>query len=157
MDVVKPVSAKEIEVMSVKTLYPEPFASMMNGRIKRKLGDHFGLSNFGVNLTELAPGALSALKHHHAEQDEFIYILSGTPTLIFGNEEFLMQPGDCFGFKKGQGIGHQLANNSNASVSYLEMGDRSAGDKVEYPGNDLCAKIETDGTWSFMHKNGEPY
>jgi len=153
----KPIAARNISPTSMRSLYPDPFASMMEGRIKRKLGDYFSLTNFGVNLTELAPGAMSALKHHHREQDEFVYVLSGTPTLVFGEETHLMQPGDCFGFKKGQGVGHQLVNESGQKVTYLEIGDRSPGDRVEYPDDDLCAKSEQDGSWSFLHKDGAPY
>jgi uncharacterized cupin superfamily protein len=62
--------------------YPEPFASRMAGRVKRPLGDLFGLGNFGVNLTTLAPGAVSSLRHAHSRQDEFVYILEGEPTLV---------------------------------------------------------------------------
>ena len=68
----KPIQAKQIPAEAAQSLYPEPFKSMMNGRIKRKLGNHFGLSNFGVNLTELQPHAMSALKHCHSKQDSFI-------------------------------------------------------------------------------------
>jgi len=157
MHVKKPIAANNIEEQAVKSIYPAPFSTMMAGRIKRKLGDHFGLSNFGINLTELKPGAVSALKHHHLTQDEFIYLLKGTPTLVFGRESFLMTPGDCFGFKKGEKIGHQLVNNSNESVIYLEIGDRSPSDQVEYPDNDLCAQFNKDGSWSFTHKDGTPY
>jgi uncharacterized cupin superfamily protein len=153
----KPVAAINIEASTRKSLYPEPFASMMKGRTKRKLGDYFALTNFGINLTELKPGAVSALKHHHLTQDEFIYILNGRPTLVFGNNEYLMRPGDCFGFKKGQEIGSQLVNNSNEPVVYLEIGDRSPGDEVEYPDNDMCAKSAKDGSWLFLHKDGTPY
>lgn len=153
----KPIKASSIAVTPKKSVYPEPFASMMQGRIKRKLGDHFGLTNFGINLTELNPGAMSALKHHHLTQDEFVYILSGTPTLVFGDKEFKMAPGDCFGFKKAQQIGHQLVNNTRDLVTYLEIGDRSQGDQAEYPDNDLCAKLQNDGSWAFFHKDGTPY
>ena len=68
------------------TNYPEPFASRMAGREKRPLGDPFGLRNFGVNLTRLAPGGSSALRHAHSKQDEFVYILAGHPTLITGRD-----------------------------------------------------------------------
>lgn len=157
MDTVKPISAKKIKVTSKKSIYPEPFASLMEGRIKRKLGDHFGLTNFGINLTELKPGAMSALKHHHLKQDEFIYILSGTLTLVFGDKDYLMHPGDCFGFKKGLNIGHQLVNRSKELTIYLEIGDRTEGDQVEYPNDDLLAQSETGGSWIFTHKDGKPY
>ncbi len=153
----KPTAAKNIQVNTQKSLYPEPFASMMKGRVKRKLGDYFGLTNFGINQTELESGAMSALKHHHLTQDEFIYIIQGSPTLIFGDDEFLMHAGDCFGFKKAQGIGHQLVNNSSKTVTYLEIGDRSPNDKAEYPDDDLIAKSEDSGSWLFLHKDGSPY
>lgn len=130
---------------------------MIKGRIKRKLGDHFNLNNYGINLTELAPGSMSALKHRHTLQDEFIYILTGTPTLFYGDKEYVMQPGDCFGFAAGGVHAHQLVNRSSQAVCYLEIGDRTPGDKVEYPDNDLQAHSSSDGTWLFTHKDGQPY
>lgn len=157
MKAAEPISANSVEENKLKSLYPEPFSTMMTGRSKRKLGDYFGLVNLGVNQTELRPGAMSALKHHHLTQDEFIYILSGSPTLIFGDKEYLMHPGDCFGFKKGQGVGHQLLNKSDERVIYLEIGDRSQGDYVEYPDDDLLAESGDDGTWTFLHKDGSAY
>lgn len=71
------IQATAIPEHKAKSLYPEPFASLVKHRTRRRLGDHFGLANFGVNLTTLAPGAISALKHHHGLQDEFVYVLSG--------------------------------------------------------------------------------
>jgi len=153
----KPIKATNIIENSIKTNYPEPFASLMNGRIKKKLGDHFGLKNFGINLTELSPGSMSALKHKHLMQDEFIYILSGSATLVYGNKEFQMSTGECFGFKCGNGIAHQLLNKSENSVVYLEIGDRTSGDKVEYPDDDLCANSKEDGSWELTHKDGKTY
>src|SRR5713226_8282842 len=112
--------------------YPEPFASRMAGREKRPLGDLFGLTNFGVNLTRLAPGAVSALRHAHSRQDEFIYILDGEPTLVTDAGETVLHPGRCAGFKAGSGDAHHLVNRTNADVILLEVGDRSAGDSIAY-------------------------
>lgn len=137
--------------------YPVPFASRMAGREKRALGDVFGLSNFGVNLTRLVPGAGSALRHAHATQDEFVYILEGHPVLVTDQGETALAPGMCAGFKAGTGNGHQLINRSGADVLYLEVGDRSAGDSVSYPDDDLKALFGSDGTWQFVHKDGSPY
>lgn len=150
-----PISAKDIPG-SDRSIYPEPFASMMKGRCKRKLGDFFNLQNFGINLTELAPESISALKHHHLKQDEFIYIITGNPTLILGDKEFIMTPGDCFGFRAGEKNGSQLKNNTDEVVTYLEVGDRTSGDIVEYPDDDLMAEDTASG-WVFMHKNGDKY
>lgn len=136
--------------------YPEPFASMMAGRIKRPLGDLFGLSNFGVNLTTLPPGAVSALRHAHSRQDEFVYVLSGTPTLVTDAGDTLLQPGMCAGFKAGTGEAHMLKNLGDEPVVYLEVGDRSAGDEVSYPDDDIAAQL-VGGKWHFVHKDGTPY
>lgn len=138
------------------SIYPEPFASRMAGREKRALGDVFGLSNFGVNLTKLLPGAVSALRHAHSRQDEFIYILQGHPVLITDAGETQLSPGMCSGIKAGTGNGQQLLNRSNEEVTYLEIGDRSAGDAVVYPDDDLQAVL-VDGEWQFAHKDGSPY
>ena len=77
-----PIAALAIAEQAKRTTYPEPFASVVQGRIKRRLGEHFGLTHYGVNLTQLAPGAASALLHSHALEDELVYIVSGTPVLI---------------------------------------------------------------------------
>jgi uncharacterized cupin superfamily protein len=150
------VVATEVAPRTKPSNYPEPYASKMAGRVKRQLGDVFGLTNFGVNLTRMVPGSISALRHSHSSQDEFIYILEGTPTLITESGEAQLNPGMCAGFKAGEGGGHQLANRSNDVVLYLEVGDRTAGDSVFYPDDDIEAYLEA-GVWRFRHKNGEPY
>lgn len=153
----KPIPAESISLPEINSYYPEPFASLMKGRDKRKLGDHFGLSNFGINQTTLAPGAISALLHHHSKQDEFIYILEGVATLLYGDNEYEMQPGDCMGFKAGSGMASQLVNRSAEPVVYFEVGDRTVGDAVKYPNDDLTAQQRADGSWRFTHKDGAPY
>lgn len=137
--------------------YPEPFASRMAGRVKRPLGDLFGLTNFGVNLTRLTPGSVSSLLHAHSRQDEFIYILEGQPTLITDSGETLLGPGMCAGFKGGTGAAHHLINRTESEVVYLEVGDRSAGDSGSYPADDIQAVLGADGKWQFTHKDGTPY
>lgn len=154
---VQPMNSNNIPEQTQKSLYPSPFNEMMQGRIKRKLGDFFGLSNFGVNQTSLAPGAVSALNHMHSKQDEFIFIISGQATLVYGEHTYTMQTGDCCGFKAGEGVGHQLINNSNDELVYLEIGDRSQGDKVTYPDDDLQANMDNKGKWVFSHKDGTAY
>jgi uncharacterized cupin superfamily protein len=138
------------------TNYPEPFASRMKGRLKRPLGDLFGLTNFGVNLTTLAPGAISALRHAHSRQDEFVYILRGHPTLRTDEGPTRLSPGMCAGFKAGTANGHQLVNETTEDVVYLEVGDRTPGDEGSYPDDDLKATL-VDGSWRFVHKDGRPY
>lgn len=139
-----------------RSLYPEPFASRMGGRAKRALGEVFGLANFGVNLTTLAPGACSALRHHHSRQDELIYVLAGHPTLHTDAGSTRLAPGMCAGFRAGSGDGHRLVNETDEVVEYLEIGDRTAGDEVVYPDDDLAAAM-VDGSWVFTHKDGSAY
>lgn len=136
--------------------YPEPFASRMGGREKRALGDHFGLRNFGVNLTRLKPGAMSALRHAHTRQDEFVYVLQGCPTLVTDAGRTPLAPGMCAGFPAGTGDGHHLVNETGEDVLYLEVGDRTPGDAASYPDDDLQA-VQIDGRWSFLHKDGRAY
>ncbi|WP_428825322.1 cupin domain-containing protein [Azonexus sp. IMCC34842] len=150
------VVASEVAPRAKPSNYPEPFASQVAGREKRQLGEVFGLANFGVNLTRMVPGSISALRHSHSKQDEFIYVLEGTPTLLTESGETQLAPGMCAGFKAGSGGGHQLANRSSEVVVYLEVGDRTAGDSVFYPDDDIEAYLENGG-WRFRHKNGQPY
>ena len=148
--------AADVPARTKPSVYPEPFASRMAGREKRVLGDLFGLANFGVNLTRLAPDASSALRHAHAKQDEFIYVLEGRPTLHTDEGRRTLAPGMCAGFKAGTGNGHRLINETSEVVVYLEVGDRSTGDTVVYPDDDLKATL-VDGQWRFCHKDDTPY
>jgi uncharacterized cupin superfamily protein len=128
----------------------------MNGRRKRQLGEVFGLSNFGVNLTTLSPGGSSALRHAHPKQDEFVYIVSGNPTLHTDSGRVSLSPGMCAGFKAGTGVGHCLVNETKEDVVFLEVGDRTSGDEASYPDDDIKATL-VDGKWVFTKKNGESY
>jgi uncharacterized cupin superfamily protein len=128
----------------------------MAGRHKRQLGEVFGLTNFGVNLTTLAPGACSALRHAHTKQDEFVYILSGSPTLHSDEGAKALSPGMCAGFKAGSGDAHRLVNETTSEVVYLEIGDRTSGDEASYPDDDIQA-ILVNGKWQFTRKNGDVY
>src|SRR5260221_14169470 len=119
--------------------YPEPFASRMAGRRKHPLGDLFGLSNFGVNLARLAPGAVSGLRHAHSRQDEFVFVLFGLPTRHTAEGRTSLAPGMCAGFKAGTGNGHRLINETAEEVVYLEVGHRTPGDEGSYPDYDLKA------------------
>jgi uncharacterized cupin superfamily protein len=140
-----------------KSNYPEPFFSRMAGREKRPLGNLFGLTNFGVNLTRLLPGGESALRHAHTKQDEFIYILEGAPTLVTNGGETQLSPGMCAGFKAGTGDAHHLVNRTSRDVVYLEIGDRTAGDGASYPDDDIQATMLAPGSWAFTRKDGTPY
>jgi uncharacterized cupin superfamily protein len=150
------VVAAEVEPVMRRTSYPEPFAARMQLQLRRRVGNAVGLRNFGVNFTRLAPGGISALRHSHSHQDEFIYVLEGTPTLVTDAGESLLAPGWCAGFPAG-GDAHHLVNRSPRDVVYLEVGDRTSGDSVSYPDDDLKAVYGADGRYAFLHKDGRPY
>ena len=136
--------------------YPEPFASRMAGRVKRPLGDLFGLKSFGVNLTRLPPGTVSALHHRHSSQDELINVLDGEPTLFTDAGETQLRPGMAAGFPAG-GTAHHLENRTERDCVVLEVGDRAPGDAVSYPADDIEAVLGEDGTWRFAHKDRTAY
>jgi len=150
------INATEVSPRTKPSIYPEPFASRMVGREKRQLGDVFGLKNFGVNLTRLAPNAVSALRHAHSKQDEFVYILHGRPTLHTNEGRVQLSPGMCAGFRAGTGNANNLTNETAEEVVYLEIGDRTPGDEATYPDDDLQALLVA-GKWQFAHKDGTPY
>jgi len=150
------LDAASAPLRSKQSNYPEPFFSRMAKREKKPLGDLFGLKNFGVNLTRLLPGGESALLHCHSRQDEFIYILQGEPTLVTDAGETRLRPGMCAGFPAG-GTAHQLVNRTDRDVTYLEIGDRTAGDEAFYPADDIRAALGPDRKWRFTHKDGTPY
>ena len=150
------VKAAEVTPRAKPSLAPEPFYSRLIHREKRVLGDMFGLKNFGVNLTTIKPGGMSALLHKHTKQDEFVYILEGEPTLVTEEGEILLSPGMCAGFP-AQGMAHQLLNRTERDVRYLEIGDRTEGDVGTYPNDDLKAVLGPDGSWVFTRKDGSSY
>jgi uncharacterized cupin superfamily protein len=136
---------------------PEMVARVAAGRDKRVLGDLFGLTNFGVNLTRIAPGGQSALRHAHGKQDEFVYILEGEAVLITDAGETTLKAGMCAGFKAGTGDAHHFVNRTKQDVVFLEVGDRSAGDTVSYPDDNVMAVYGPDGKWKYSRKDGTPY
>lgn len=140
----------------ISTIYPPPYAAAMAGRAKRALGDQFGLSQFGINLTVLAPGAASSERHWHETEDEFIFVLDGEAILIDDTGEHLLQPGMCAGFKAGVPNGHKLVNRSAAPVTILEVGTRSNGDRAHYPEADMAAE-KVDGKFRLTRKDGTPW
>jgi len=148
--------AEDVPPRTKPSNYPEPFFTRMAKREKRALGDFFGLKNFGVNLTRLAPGGESALLHSHSKQDEFVFILQGEPTLVTETGEIALSPGMCAGFP-ARGAAHQLVNRTEKDVLFIEVGDRTAGDEGRYPVDDIRAALGEDGKWIFTHKDGRRY
>ena len=137
--------------------YPEPFRARVLPREKRALGEALGLKAFGVNLTTLAPGKESSMRHHHTHEEEFVFVLEGELVLVSDAGEQRLTPGMCAGFPAGSGDGHQLVNRSSAPATYLEVGSRHADDRAEYSDVDLAYRKAPDGRALYTHKDGTPY
>lgn len=133
--------------------YPAPFAAATGKRAKKALGDAGGLSDFGVNLTQLPPGAWSSQRHWHTREDEFVYVVSGELTLITEAGEQPLRAGDCAAFPKNDADGHHLVNRSGEMAVYLEIGSRHADDACHYPDVDLHLPARV----GFTRKDGTPY
>jgi uncharacterized cupin superfamily protein len=138
------------------TGYPTQFTAGLEGRVKRVLGDAGGLTQFGVNLTTLEPGAISALRHWHSAEDEFVYVLSGEVTLITDAGAETLTAGMAATFPAGNADAHQIVNRSSTPATYLEVGTRAPDDEITYPDVDLH-RIKRNGRGTFVRKSGEPY
>jgi uncharacterized cupin superfamily protein len=153
--------AKRIEVSELETLvgthYPVPFNQPCLTRERKRLGEAAGLTQYGVNLLRLPPGAWSSQRHAHTHEDEFVYILSGEVTMVSDDGEAILRAGDAAGFKAGTGDGHCLQNRSNAEVLALEIGTRNPEDSVDYPGIDLLLPAGAGQTNSYQRRDGTLY
>jgi len=139
------------------TSYPDPYRAENRRRWNRRLGEHAKLRNFGVNLTRIVPGGQSSHRHAHTRQDEFVYVLEGRVELETDAGTEVLRPGMCAGFPAGTGNAHRFVNRSAADVLLLVIGDRTADDEVSYLDIDMHGRMESDGKYSFMHKDGRPY
>jgi uncharacterized cupin superfamily protein len=142
--------------VDIRTGYPEPLNRVVEGRIRKRLGNAVGLDQFGVNLTTLKPGAASALRHWHEKEDELVYVLQGEVVLVEDTGATVLKPGDAAGFKANAPNGHHLVNKTDRDAVFLEIGTRSKHERASYPDVDLVA-VRDDAGMRYTRKNGEPY
>ena len=140
----------------IGTLYPTPFDRPCRARERKRLGDAARLTQFGVNLLRLPPGAWSSQRHWHARSDEFVYVLAGEVVLVTDAGEEILRAGDAAGFKAGDADGHCLRNQSSSDVLVLEIGTRSAEDAAYYPDIDMMAPPGGKPA-HYTHRDGTPY
>ena len=142
----------------VKTgsIYPEPYASMMQGRSSLRLGDAGGLTQFGVNLVTLEPGALSSLRHWHLHEDEFVMVTEGEVTLIQDAGQTTMRPGDCAAFPAGNPDGHHFVNRTERVARFLVVGTKAPREVATYSDVDLRVEVE-GGRATFTYRDGTPF
>lgn len=150
----------DIAAAPVKTTcaYPAPYDAHCKGRAKIALGDLGGLTQFGVNLTRLAPGAASALQHWHQTEDELVYVIEGEAVLVEDDGETILRAGDAATFKAGVENGHMLVNRSSEDVVFLEIGTRASKEVSTYTDQSVDLEMRNDGAgWQAYHRNGRPY
>ncbi len=140
----------------IGTLYPAPYDEPCRARERMRLGDGAGLTQFGVNLLMLPPGAWSSQRHWHTHEDEFVYVLAGEVVLVTDAGEEILRAGDAAGFKAGDKNGHCLQNRSGAEVRVLEIGTRVAGDGAFYSDIDMVAPPGRKPA-PYTHRDGSPY
>ena len=150
----------KIDLKSVRqrkgSSYPAPFHEKAGDRVKQPLGDAGGLTDFGVNLTFLPPGAWSSQRHWHTGEDEFVYVLSGEVVLVTDDGEEVLHAGDAAGFPANEGNGHCLQNRSDKNAQLLEVGTRQKGSVCYYPGIDMVAPAGGKPA-AYTHRDGTPY
>lgn len=148
----------KIDIASVPELtgsgYPSPFDAPCAERVRQRLGNAGGLTDFGVNLMRLPPGNWSSQRHWHSHEDEFVYVLEGELMLIEDGGETVLRAGDCAAFPKGTGNGHHMINKSGATAVYLEVGSRQSADVTTCSDIDMMTS-NTNGR--FVHKDATPY
>ncbi|NQV43918.1 MAG: cupin domain-containing protein [Rhodospirillales bacterium] len=142
--------------VTIGTDYPKPFDSVADGREKRKVGDHVGLSGYGINIVTLPPGSASAQRHWHEKEEEFTCILEGELVLVTEDGEETVTSGMMMGFPAGYENGHHLVNRSAGNAVYMEIGTRCLDEVCHYPDIDL-KYVGRDGVETFFHKDGTPY
>lgn len=138
------------------SLYPAQFRTAVEGRARKRLGSAAGLTQFGVNLCRLKPGAASSQRHWHAAEDELVYVLEGEVVLCEDAGETVLRPGDVAAWKAGVADGHCLVNRSDRDAVFLEIGSRSAAETVDYPGIDMQMRRDAAGS-RYVRRSGEPY
>lgn len=139
----------------VKTgsIYPSPYAEMMAGRSSLRLGDAGGLTQFGVNMVTLQPGAMSSLRHWHLHEDEFVMVTEGECTLVQDAGETVLRPGDCAAFPAGTPDGHHFLNRSATVARFLVIGTRAPREVATYSDVDLMVEVAA-GQARFTYKDG---
>ncbi len=148
----------DLAKVPVKTgsIYPEPYKEMMAGRSSLRLGEAGGLTQFGVNLVILAPGARSSLRHWHRNEDEFVMVTEGECVLVQDAGETVMRAGDCAAFPAGDPDGHCFINRSTTEARFLVVGTKAPSEVATYSDVDMMVVME-GGSARLTYKDGTPW
>jgi uncharacterized cupin superfamily protein len=142
--------------LDTSTNYPSPFHKAVEGRSRKRMAKAAGLSQFGVNLCTLKPGAASSQRHWHENEDEFVYVLEGEVVLCEDGGETVLKPGDAAAWKAGVPNGHCIVNRSNRDAVFIEVGTRAVIERAHYSDIDMQVVRDANG-FKYSRRNGEPY
>jgi uncharacterized cupin superfamily protein len=142
--------------IDISTSYPPQYRKEVEGRSRKRLGRVAGLTQFGVNVCTLKPGAASSQRHWHENEDELVYVLEGEVVLCEDGGEMVLKPGDAAGWKAGVPNGHCLINRSDCDAVFIEVGTRAAAERAHYSDIDMIV-VRDNSEFRYVHKNGEPY
>ena len=150
----------KIDIAGIKidatTNYPPPFNKVVEGRSRKRLGHAAGLTQFGVNICTLKPGAASSQRHWHENEDELVYILEGEVVLCEDGGETVLKPGSAAAWKAGVANGHCIVNRGNRDAVFIEVGSRAPAERAHYSDIDMMVTRDEKG-FKYTRKNGEPY
>lgn len=136
--------------------YPKPFDKMVEGRSRKRLARTAGLTQFGVNICTLKPGAASSQRHWHENEDEFVYVLEGEIVLCEDGGETVLKPGDAAAWKAGVANGHCLINRTDRDAVFIEVGTRAKVERAHYSDIDMMV-VRDDSGFNYTNKSGKPY
>jgi len=139
------------------SIYPEPYNSWMAGRSSVRLGQAAGLTQFGVNIVHLEPGAPASLRHWHLKEDEFAMVLTGEIVLIEDDGETLLKAGDCAAWKAGVPNAHRFINRSDALASFLVVGTSHPDEVATYGDVDMMIHIQGQNPPRFTYHDGSDW
>jgi uncharacterized cupin superfamily protein len=148
----------DLSAVPVKTgtIYPPPYDSVVAGRSSLRLGDAGGLTQFGVNIVILAPGARSSLRHWHLHEDEFVMVTQGSCTMETDAGPQIMLVGDCAAFPAGDRDGHCFVNHTDTEARFLVVGTKARAEVATYSDVDFMVH-QGGGVNRFTYRDGSDW
>jgi len=109
------------------------------------LGRKLGLTRIGIHHHRLLPGRRTSYPHAESAEEEFVFVLEGTPDVWIDGELHRLAEGDAVGFSAGTGICHTFLNNTDREVRLLVIGEANKPDNlIRYPMNDAYEATRAD-------------
>jgi uncharacterized cupin superfamily protein len=121
-----------------------PWKTLRGATTFKRLGQYGGGSQVGVGIDIMKPGQYSNRFHYHLREEEHVFILKGSATLVLGNRRYVMKERDYCCFPAGQRAGHHLFNHTEENCVFMTIGDNNPDDIACFP-NSGKARIRASG------------